>query len=133
MPIVRFAFTKMDAQRNALPDGPVTINSKIAFKKVENADLLLGKSQQDGLRLTFEFVSSYGPDVGKIALTGEILYIDEQEKIASMTAAWKKDKKLDDNTNRLLLAPVLDKCNIQALFLSKDLELPPPVQLPRLG
>jgi hypothetical protein len=45
---------------------------------------------------------------------------------------WKKDKKLPKEIMPVILNTVLNKCNIQALILSEQINLPPPIPMPKL-
>lgn len=132
MPIVGFGFTKIIVQKDSAVEGKVAINNTITIKNIEKADLMLGKTQQDGLKFTFEFASEYEPKIGTIELTGDILFIDEEKKIKTIMATWKKDKKVDREVSNYILNNVLSKCNIQALILSQEIGLPAPIPLPRL-
>ena len=133
MTIVGFNFTRIHVERNKVAKGKINIKNNVAIKKVEEADLSLGKNKQSGLRFTFEFVSLYDPKVGEISLVGEVLYLMDDKQVKEVVKGWKKDKKIPKELTAAVLNTVLQKCNIQALMLSRDINLPPPIPLPKVN
>ena len=130
--IVGFNFTKLVAEKKTLIKGKVNVNNNVSLKNVESEDLSLGKQKQNALKFTFEFTSKYEPDIGNIIFQGEILFIDEAKIVKDTLASWKKDKKVPKDIMMMLLNTVLAKCNIQALILSHEINLPPPIPMPRV-
>ena len=134
MAIVGFDFTKLLVERKSAVKGKVNIKNNVSITSVEKATLSLGDSKQSGLRFTFEFTAAYEPNLGKILIEGEVLDLRNDEKfVDKVIADWKKEKKVEQTLMTTLLNSVLSKCNIQALLLSKEINLPPPVPLPKLG
>jgi hypothetical protein len=132
MAIVGFSFTKMVAERKGPVKGKVNIKNNVSVKSVEKADLALGSSKQDGLRFVFEFTASYEPKVGEVLIEGEVLDLQPEKKVEEAVKGWKKEKKIDAAIMTQVLNTVLSKCNVQALLLSKDLNLPPHIPLPKV-
>ena len=132
MTIVGFNFTSLNAEKKDAIKGKISINNNVVIKDVEEKDLSLGMSKQQSLRFIFEFISKYDPNVGSITLTGDVLFIEEAKKIKEIIAGWKKNKKLPKEVTSKVLNTVLGKCNVQALILSEQINLPPPIPLPRV-
>ena len=133
MAIVGFSFTKFDAARKSQTKGRINIANNVTVKDVAHTDLFLGTNKQDGLRFDFVFTSAYDPDVGHITLEGNVLYLDDAKKIKDVLGGWKKSKTVPTDVTEEVLNQVLGKCNIQALILSKDLNMPPPIPLPKVN
>lgn len=133
MPIVSFNYTKINAERYDFAPGPTNIKNSAIIKEVSKTKLALGPQTQDVLRIIFEFITFYEPRKGKITLEGEILHLDKPEKIDALLKTWQKDKKLPKDETRILMNHVLAKCNVEAILLSREINLPSPVQLPSLG
>lgn len=134
MAIVGFDFTKLMVERKGPVKGKVNIKNNASIKNVEKATLTLGASKQAGLKFTFEFTVDYEPNLGKILIEGEVLDLQNDEKIVDKAVEdWKKNKKVEQGLMTNLLNSVLSKSNIQALLLSKEINLPPPVPLPKVG
>jgi len=132
MVIIGFNYTKINVEKKGIPKGDIKINNNVSIKDVEEKKLPFGKSPQDGLRFVFEFVTAYEPSVGVIGLYGDVIYIDEPKKVKEIAESWKKEKKVPKEIMAEVLNSVVQKCNIQALILSQDIGLPPPLQLPRV-
>tara|TARA_B100000315_G_C14506891_1_gene555030 strand:- start:352 stop:786 length:435 start_codon:yes stop_codon:yes gene_type:complete len=132
MTIVGFSFIKMVVERKGFVKGKVNIANNISIKNVEQSDLSLGKGKEPALKITFDFISKYNPSVGEINLIGEVMNLEDAKKTKEILAEWKKTKKLPSEFMTPILNHVLTKCNIQALILSKDLNLPPPIPMPRI-
>lgn len=132
MTIVGFDFTKIDAEKKAPIKGKISINNNVTIKNVEEQDLNLGKEKQNALKFQFEFISKYDPGLGQIKLVGDLIYMGEPKKVKEILDGWKKDKKLPKDISTGILNNVLTKCNIQALILSRDINLPSPIPLPKV-
>jgi hypothetical protein len=109
----------------------VKINNNTNIKDVRESDMpLLNKK---GISVDFEFKTSYEVDKSKkvgaeIAFTGEVLIIESNHK--EILDGWKKNKKLPNNINILIVNTILRRCLTEGLLLSEKLNLPPPVILP---
>jgi len=132
MVIVGFNFNEIKAERKSAPSGKVSIKNNVAIKDVAEQELSLGKAKQNSLKFTFEFTAKYEPDIGNIGLIGDVIYMEEEKKVKEILKSWKKDKKVPGDVMTNILNNVLTKCNIQALILSQEVNLPPPIQLPRV-
>ena len=130
--IVGFGFTKLSAERNEAAKGKIDINNNVTIKNVEEADISFGKNNQSVIKFLFEFTSKYEPNIGTILFEGELLYMEEPKKAKEILAGWKKDKKVPKELMAGLLNTILTKCNIQALILSQEINLPAPIPLPKV-
>ena len=132
MTIVGINFTKIEAEKKEGVKGKININNNVSIKNVEETDLALGKSKQKALKFTFEFTSKYEPSFGNISIEGDILFIDEPKAVKDITASWSKDKKIPKEIMVGLLNTVLSKCNVQALILSQEINMPSPIPMPNI-
>lgn len=130
--IVGFGFTKLSAQKNERAKGNIEINNNVAIKDVQEDSFSLGKDVQNVIKFIFEFASKYGPNVGDIIFEGELLYLEEPKKSKEILSSWKKDKKIPKELMENLLNTILTKCNVEALILSQQVNLPPPIPLPKV-
>lgn len=131
--IVGFGFTKLSAEKVEKAKGKIDINNNVSIKDIQEDNFSLGKDkQQNVLRFIFEFTSKYEPKIGSILFEGELLYLEEPKKAKEILSSWKKDKKLPNEIMAGLLNTILTKCNVQALILSQEVNLPPPIPLPKV-
>jgi hypothetical protein len=130
MTILGFNFTKISAEKKGSTQGKVNINNGIRVIDVAQTEMNLGKSTQKMLKYTFEFKSVFNPDIGEIVLVGDLMEIRPDNETADIMAVWARDRKLKKEIMEQILNTVLNKCNIQALIMARDLNLPSPVPLP---
>ncbi|KYK26466.1 hypothetical protein AYK26_04920 [Euryarchaeota archaeon SM23-78] len=132
MTVIGFSFTKMLIEKKNPVKGKVSINNNVGIKNLEETKLNINTNRK-ALKLDFEFSSTYEPNIAKILLTGEVIYLIDKDKAADVVKNWKKNKKIEKDMMTQILNNVLAKCNVQALILSKDMNLPPPIPLPKVG
>ncbi len=133
MPIISFGFTKISGERKEQKSGQLNIKNGIVLKDAIKTKFTIGPQSQDVLRVLFEFTSKYDPNRGSITLEGEVLHLDKPEKIEALAKAWQKEKKLPKDDARVFINHILSKCNIEAILLSRELNLPSPIELPRIS
>lgn len=132
MAVIGFNFNKINVEKNDVGKGKVNISNNVAIKNIEQKGISLGKNKQDALKFTFEFTSKYEPKLGSILLGGDVLFLTDSGKSKEVLDSWKKDKKIPKDIMASILNTVLAKCNIQALILSQEVNLPPPIPLPKV-
>jgi len=132
MAIVGFNFSKLTIERSEAVKGKISISNNVSIKEIEEANLALGEAKQKGLKFTFEFTSIYEPKFASINIHGSVLYLADSGKVTAMLAEWGKNKKIDKDVMTEVLNTVLTKCNVEALILSRDFNLPPPIPLPKV-
>jgi len=133
MPIIGFGFTKILAERKPSAPGKVSINNNLQIKDVQETEIEMGDVKQKGLTFIFEFTVKYEPGYGSIDLNGYVLFVEESKEIAKITESWKANKKLPPVIVEGVINSILAKSNVQALILSQELNLPAPVELPKLS
>ena len=131
MPIVGFNFEKIIIEKKNKITERLNIKNDLVIVGLESEKLNLSKSE-DILKFNFKFSVNYEPKVGEILLEGNVLYMDEESKTKEILAGWKKDKKVPKDLAPKLLNTILAKCNIKALTLTQEVNLPPHIKLPIL-
>ncbi len=127
-----FNFTKISGEKKGAIKGKVNIANSVKITDLEQIEVAFGKTRQKALKFVFEYKSSYDPGVGQIVLEGELLDIDDDSVIKLVTEEWKKNKRIPEDMMAKVLNAVLERCNVQALIISRDLNLPPSVPLPKV-
>ena len=130
--IIRFNFDKINIERKSLPKGKVEIKNNLSIDNVEEEQLMV-KTDNKALKFSFGYSVAYEPKVGIIEFKGHLIYLAESKKINEMLSSWKKSKKLgDEKVATQVLNTALTRCNIKALYLSQEVNLPPHIQMPRV-
>ena len=132
MSVIGFNITKIDAERKNVPKAKVNVESNVNIKQVEVSKVSLGNDNEKVLDFNFEFKTNYSPDIGHIMVSGNLLFLTKSETAKKIAEEWKKTKKLEKEIMKPVFNTVLARGNIQALIISKDLNLPAPIQLPRM-
>jgi len=131
--IVGFGFTKLSAEKGEPATGKIDINNNVSIKDIKEDNFSFGIDKQSNvIKFIFEFTSKYEPNIGTILFEGELLYMEDPKKARELLNSWKKDKKIPKELMGGLLNTILTKCNIQALILSQQVNLPPPIPLPKV-
>jgi len=119
-------FYKVSAEKNPDFKDKLSIKPNINISNIESYKA--GKTE--ACKVDFAFGVSYG-DLGKVDLAGAIFLTMDPKTLKDTLKGWK-DKKLDNDTNLIILNVIMQKASLKALQLEEDLGLPPHVSLPRL-
>ena len=132
MTVVGLQINKILVEKIAPVKGKVSVNNNVAVKDVEKTDLTFGTTKQDAIRFTYEFTANYEPKIAHILFEGTVTYLDTPTAIEEISKGWKKDKKVAPEIMTNVINSILAKCNIEALLLSREVNLPPPIPMPRV-
>ena len=132
MAVVGFSFSKISAEKKKGMQDKVNINNNVSIKSVQEADLALGAAKQKGVRFEFIFTSDYSPDVAMITLEGELLYVGQDAIVKEVLDSWKKEKKLSKSVTSEIFNNILSRCNVEAIVISREINVPPPIPMPKV-
>ena len=76
-----------------------------------------------GTERTFRFIGS----TGSADRVGDVIEVEGWD-----LKNWKKNKAVPKDTMNEILNVILMRCNVEALILSRDVNLPPPIPLPKI-
>lgn len=134
MTILGMNFTKIDVEKKGAMKGKVSINNNVTIKEVTAIDISMGSAKQKVLRFDFEFSSKYEPSFGHIKLLGELVFMaGDEKKTKELAEAWKKDKKMPPEVMTPVMNNILSKSNMEAIVLSREINLPPPLPMPKIS
>jgi hypothetical protein len=129
MPVIGLSFRTMEAKRDkGTSTGEIKVNS--TPKVTDMKEVTISTLKQKALSLSFEFVTKYDPEIAEIKITGEIVYLSE--KNAPILNQWKKKKSLPEEVSVEVLNHLFRRCLLKIAYMADDLQLPPPVQIPRV-
>lgn len=132
MPIIGTNFTKLDVERKTTATRNLKINNNLGISKIEDLNLSLGSSKQQGLKFVFEYTVKYEPDTAYMIFKGEVLFIDDEALIKEIKQQWKDKKPVREDIMAAVMNSALTKSTIKALQLSQDMGLPAPIKLPHI-
>jgi len=132
MTVIGIGFNKISMERLAPVVGKININNNATVKDIDKMELNVGNKKQNALKFTFEFKASYEPNLAHITLEGEVVWLEKESDTEKILKDWKKDKKIPKEIMTPVINAILAKSNIEALVLSRELNLPPPIPLPKV-
>ena len=130
--IVSVNFKKLCVERYKDKSEKLNINNNIKISGLEEAKIKL-KPSDSAVKINFEFTSNYEPGVAKITIIGEAMEVSQKKEISKLMKEWSKNKKIPEEVLTRVMNLLLSKCNIEAIILSKEANLPPPLPMPRVG
>ncbi|MBI2085013.1 MAG: hypothetical protein HYT71_00705 [Candidatus Aenigmarchaeota archaeon] len=128
MPVIGMQLTKIEASRKSNPTPGFKVESMPTIVSVEEKELPAIGNGGKVLVINFLFTVDYRPDIANIKISGEILYLEEGERVGAKT--WAKNKALPQNVMIEVYNTIFRKGLLKALVLSDDMQLPPPLQVP---
>lgn len=125
MTVLNFKINKMSAERSdkQVKSLEVKANSTIMSVKKEK-DKRIGEY----LHVNFKYDVEYAPEVGEIHLEGTLWYT--HPKLDSVMSDQKDKVELKNEAVKEISNNVIQESIVEALELSRKLQLPPPLQLP---
>ena len=95
-------------------------------------ELSFASDGKKGLKFTFSFNCTYEPELGKIDVEGQVLFIEDAKKVDEIKASWDKNKRIPMDIMERIINASLHKGNIQAIKVSEEVDLPSPLPLPKV-
>jgi hypothetical protein len=133
MSIIAFNFTKISAEKTQSKKADkVEVKNNIAIKEISESGLNLASGDNKAVKVDFEFETKFGPDMGGILISGNLISLEKSENAEKLVKGWKDGKKVDGDLMKSIMNTILAKTNVQALIMSRDVNLPSPIQLPKV-
>ncbi len=133
MPVLTSNFNKILVQRLGGRGKEMKVTSNVNIKDIAKTEIRMGEIKASALKFSFDFITKYQPDHAEIILEGDVIYQAPAAKVDAIANTWKKDKKSDKDVTTEVVNHLLSRCNIEALFLSRELNLPSPIPMPHMG
>lgn len=131
MNTLNITFNSINASRNDRATGKVNVTSNIGIDNIVDASIGVDKVNKT-MRVSFTFTTKYSGDLAEIVLKGNMIVLEESKKAKKIIDEWKKSKKLDKEFATTILNILMTKGSMEAVILAKELNLPSPIQLPRV-
>lgn len=130
MQIIGFSLTKILVEREEKIEGKLEVKQNIDISDISKEKIPF--SEGEAIKIKFKFTVTYNPDFAKLNLEGYLILMVDKEEIKKFLKSWK-DKKLPDESKVSLFNFIMNKCNIKALNLEDELNLPLHVPMPRIN
>lgn len=121
-------FSSLEARREQGGATQIRVNSVPKITEVKETSIPMLK--QKSLSVGFDFVTEYDPKIGTIKLSGELYYVTDNH--AQIVKAWNSKKELPEDMRVEVLNHLFRTCLTRVVSLADDLQLPPPMAVPRV-
>lgn len=129
MTMIGFNFTKINVSKHGPAKGNISINRKCNPTKVEEVGIGSG---QKALKYTFQFAAEYKPKVAEMLFEGTLTELTKPEDADEALKLWKEKNQLPPKTLERVMNAILNRCHIEALIMAKEMNIPPPFNLPKI-
>ena len=130
MQIIGFNLTNVLVERKEKLEGKLDVKQNIDIADVSKEKIPF--SDNEAIKIDFNFIVTYEPDFAKLNLKGYLVILVDKEEMKKFLKSWK-DKKLPEGSNISLFNFIMSKCNIKALNLEDELNLPFHVPMPKIN
>jgi hypothetical protein len=129
MPIIGLSFNRIDAKKETATAGKeLKVNSTPVISSVK--EVAVPNLTKKALSVDFEFLTRYDPGFASITIAGSLMYLTESNK--AILEEFKKNKRLPEKTSLEVLNYLFRHCLLKASILADDLQLPPPMPMPKI-
>jgi len=125
MPIKGIDLTSIDARRFA-KKGERMVNVRIDNNSTVT---LISEVNEKEVNVDFRYTASYG-SLGLIKIEGTIVYEGDASSIANK---WGQSGNMPDEIASEIHTAIMRTCVPEAVLISRDLKLPPPMPLPQVN
>lgn len=131
MRLAGFNFIKINGERIGNKVENLKIDTKIDVREILEIKSEILKTKEEIISIKFYCGFEFNPKFAKLDFEGNILLALESKKSKEILKDWK-DKKVNEGFREFLFNLILQKCNIKALQLEEDLNLPTHFRLPKI-
>ncbi|MEM4703193.1 MAG: hypothetical protein QXP53_01785 [Candidatus Pacearchaeota archaeon] len=129
MVIVGFSLKKILAEKFEPIKGKLKVDVKMSIRDITKEEIKVGA--QEAIKISFSFSILYDPKIADLILEGELIFVDDPKKIKKILDSWK-EKKVDEEIRVNVFNFLMNRCNIKALAIEEELNLPFHLPLPRV-
>ena len=129
MKLIGFNFSKISIEKKSDKKENLKINTNINIVDISEIKTNFFNSKETLLGVQFNYTIDYSPSIAKIFFEGNILLSIDPKEAKEILKEWKS-KKLQDNFRNIVFNIVFRKCNIKALQLEDEMNLPLHLPMP---
>lgn len=133
MGIAGIQIMKIMSERKKTASGKVSIDNNMTLADVTERT---GGKKQGALSFSFSFGADYRDEekktIASINMDADVFYIDEPVRTKEILEGWKKNRTVDKNILRESMNTAMEKCNLAAILLTREMNLPSPIPLPKI-
>lgn len=125
-------FNKIHAERTGW-QSKMKIENRPEIIDITKGQFGFAGEKRELVGIQFKFTTLYGEKVGQIVIDGTLFYVAPEKEMNQLVDEWKKSKEIKDDAIRLaVMNRILELAFLQAIPLSHQVKLPPPLGMPRV-
>ncbi len=129
MKIIGFNLTSIHVDRKEIIDQSVQITQNVDIKDLTEEDVPI--AEKKAFKLSFNLIVKYSDDFANLEMGGNILIMPDEAEEKKLREAWK-EKKIPEDMRVPLFNFIMNKCNVKALHIEDEMNMPLHVPMPRL-
>lgn len=131
--IANVIFEKISIEKKKDVVGNIEAKNNVKITEITEQPVDIIGEKQPLVSIKFTFSINYEPDIATLEIAGKVLdMVTEKEKKAILDL-WKKEERLEPAYATTIMNTILTKCNIKALVLGAEVNLPSHIPMPRLS
>tara|TARA_Y100000310_G_C20362254_1_gene659543 strand:+ start:254 stop:712 length:459 start_codon:yes stop_codon:yes gene_type:complete len=130
MPIVGFNFDKLLVDKKSTLKAPIKVDTGMKIMDVKKEEIEVVGKKEYIIKFDYQFNVNYNKNQAEVIIAGHLLLAEDQKTINEIYDKWQKDKKMEPKVTQAVMNNVLMRCNIKALLLTQEVNLPPHIRLP---
>ena len=128
MTVLNFQIKNISGEKTGKTGKNIQVNANSNIVSVKkDYDKRIG----DYVEVEFKYEIDYEPDIGSIKIKGSLWYASD--KLDSLVSVKKENVELKKEAVTEITNSVLQDSLIEAITLSRRLQLPPPIKLPKVN
>jgi hypothetical protein len=129
--IINFRLNKISIEKKNIPKGSIEAKNNLRITDVRE-ESISSLTKEKALNLDFVFKVMYEPKVAEVEMQGNVTFMNDAKAVKDILENWQKNKKIKQEVAVPIFNHILSKCNVKALALEEDVELPFHVPIPRV-
>ena len=129
MKIVGFGLRKIFGERKEVKAAELNLTQNIEIKEISKEKVNV--STEEVINIKFAFTVNYSGDLGKIEFEGSVIILPDKDEAKDLSKS-VKEQILADKFKAPIFNFIMTKCNVKALMLEDDINLPFHISMPRL-
>ncbi len=125
MPIANFELKSIDAERfteKGAKRKNIRVDHNSSVTRMKQLD-------KNNCAIGFRFTANY-KGMGRIEIEGQLIYKGDVPDLASY---WNKENQMPSQVANEVHSTIISNCIPEAVFIARDLQLPPPIPLPKVN
>ena len=124
MNIFNIDFTKIQAEKQNVPQGDINVNNGINIEDIAEAKMAVAEGKT-AMNLTFKAL--FQPDIGSVELNGTATLLADDDEATNILEHWEENESVPQEHGDQIINALMKKSSVQSILLSREVGLPSPL------